>query len=86
MSNKTHRQVHLEKEDTIILSSSIIPGNEGAIAKLKDNLYRHNSKIITYLDSNVHAGGHGKYEDLKWVHEQINYKFFTIFKYKYFNI
>ena len=76
MSNKTHRQVHLEKEDTIILSSSIIPGNEGAIAKLKDNLYRHNSKIITYLDSNVHAGGHGKYEDLKWVHEQINYKFF----------
>lgn len=76
MSNKTHRQIRLNKTDTVILSSSIIPGNEGSISKLKDNLYRHDAKIFTYLDSNVHAGGHGPHDDLEWIHKQIKYKFF----------
>ena len=76
MSNKTHRQIRLNKTDTVILSSSIIPGNEGSISKLKDNLYRHDAKIFTYLDSNVHAGGHGPHDDLEWIHKQVNYKFF----------
>ena len=74
MSNKTHKFVRLERSDTIVLSSSIIPGNERAIAKLKDNLYRHDSKIITYLDSDVHTSGHGKRGELEWVHKQIPYK------------
>jgi ribonuclease J len=76
MSNKTHKFVRLQRSDTIVLSSSIIPGNERAIAKLKDNLYRHDSKIITYLDSDVHTSGHGKRGELDWVHRQIPYKFF----------
>lgn len=76
MSNKTHKFVRLQRSDTIVLSSSIIPGNERAIAKLKDNLYRHDSKIITYLDSDVHTSGHGKRGELEWVHKQIPYKYF----------
>ncbi len=76
MSNKTHKFVRLVRSDTIVLSSSIIPGNERAIAKLKDNLYRHDSKIITYLDSDVHTSGHGKRGELEWVHKQIPYKYF----------
>ena len=76
MSNRTHKYVRLARADTVILSSSIIPGNERAIAKLKDNLYRHDSKIITYLDSDVHTSGHGKRGELEWVHRQIPYKFF----------
>lgn len=76
MSNKTHKYIRLNKTDTIILSSSIIPGNEKAITKLKDNLYRHDPKIITYLDSDVHASGHGKRGELEWIHKQIPYKFF----------
>ncbi|MBX4200331.1 ribonuclease J [Candidatus Parcubacteria bacterium] len=76
MSNQTHKYVRLVRTDTIILSSSVIPGNERAIAKLKDNLYRHDSKIITYLDSDVHTSGHGKRGELEWVHRQIPYKFF----------
>jgi len=58
------------------LSSSIIPGNDRAIDKLKDNLYRHDAKIITYLDTNVHTSGHGKRGELEWIHRQIPYKFF----------
>jgi len=76
MSNNTHKFIKLNRTDTVILSSSIIPGNEKAIAKLKDNLYRHDSRIITYLDSDVHTSGHGKRGELEWVHKQIPYKFF----------
>jgi len=76
MSNKTHKHIRLDKTDTIILSSSIIPGNERAVAKLKDNLYRSDPKVITYLDSDVHASGHGKRAELEWIHQQIPYKFF----------
>ena len=76
MSNNTHKEIKLNKTDTIILSSSVIPGNERAVADLKDNLYRHDSKIITYTDTDVHAGGHGKRSELEWIHRQIPYKFF----------
>jgi ribonuclease J len=76
MANGNHKQIKLNKTDTIILSSSVIPGNERAITGLKDNLYRHDSKIITYYDTDVHAGGHGKREELAWIQKQIPHKFF----------
>ena len=76
MSSNTHKYIKLNKTDTIILSSSVVPGNERAVTALKDNLYRHDSKIITYYDSDVHAGGHGKRGELEWIHKQIPYKFF----------
>lgn len=76
MSNKTHKYVRLERSDTVILSSSVIPGNDRAVEKLKDNLFRHDARIITYLDSDVHTSGHGKRGELEWVHRQIPYKYF----------
>lgn len=77
IANGTHRQVKLVKGDTVLLSSSIIPVNVVDIVKLKDLLYRSEAKIITYLDSDVHASGHGNREELKWIHQQIKYKFFV---------
>jgi ribonuclease J len=76
ISNKTHRTITLEPSDTIVLSSSVIPQNEFSVDKLKDNLYRSDAKIITYMDNVVHASGHGKRGELTWIHEQIKYKFF----------
>ena len=76
MSNGTHKQIKLTRTDTVILSSSVIPGNDRAVEKLKDNLFRHDSKIITYLDSDVHTSGHGKRGELEWVHKQVPYKYF----------
>ncbi len=76
MSNKTHKYVRLQRSDTIILSSSVIPGNDRAVEKLKDNLFRHDARIITYLDSDVHTSGHGKRGELEWIHKQMPYKFF----------
>lgn len=76
ISNKSHKYIRLNKTDTIILSSSVIPGNERSVQTLKDNLFRHDARIITYLDSDVHASGHGKRGELEWIHQQIPYKFF----------
>lgn len=76
MANKTHKQIRLQRSDTIILSSSVIPGNDRAVDKLKDNLYRHDCKIITYLDSDVHTSGHGKRGELEWIHKQVPYRYF----------
>ena len=76
MSNKSHKYIRLNKTDTIILSSSVIPGNERSVTTLKDNLFRHDCRIITYLDSDVHTSGHGKRGELEWIHRQIPYKFF----------
>lgn len=77
MATKSHKYVTLRKEDTILLSSSIIPVNHSAVVRLKDKLYRSEAKIITYLDSDVHASGHGNRDELKWIHEHINYKYFV---------
>jgi ribonuclease J len=77
MANKSHKYVTLRKGDTILLSSSIIPTNHSSVVRLKDRLYRSDAKVITYLDSDVHASGHGNKEELKWIHNQIKYRFFV---------
>jgi ribonuclease J len=76
ISRGTHKYVKLTEHDTIVFSSSAIPGNETSIDKLKDRLYKHDPKVITYTDSDVHASGHGKRGELEWIHKQINYRFF----------
>ncbi|HVU06750.1 MAG TPA: ribonuclease J [Candidatus Paceibacterota bacterium] len=85
MATKQHKHVQLRKTDTILLSSSIIPTNYNAVIKLKDNLYRTEARVITYLDSDIHASGHGNRDELKWIHEQIKYRFFVpLHGYHYF--
>ncbi|MDD4332534.1 MAG: ribonuclease J [Patescibacteria group bacterium] len=60
-----HRSLSLKKGDTVIFSSSVIPGNERTIQNLKDMIVRQGAKIIHYEMMDVHAGGHAKQEDLK---------------------
>lgn len=77
-ANKTHKKFILNKGDTIILSASIVPGNEIAVARLKDNLARQGVHIISYRtgEEYVHATGHGNQEDIKWLHRKTHPKFF----------
>jgi len=78
MSNKTHKFFKITPRDTVLLSSSIIPGNERSVQKLKDNLTRQGAKIIHYRTSDVyiHSTGHGNSGELKWLHNKIGEKFF----------
>jgi len=78
-ANKTHTKFALNKGDTIILSASIVPGNELQVQKMKDNLTRQGVRIITYRTGGedfVHATGHGNQEDIKWLHRKTHPKFF----------
>ncbi len=63
--NGEHRVISLKPGDTVIFSSSVIPGNERTIQNLKDMIVRQGAKVIHYMMMDVHAGGHGKQEDLK---------------------
>ena len=77
IAKKEHKHITLKKEDTIVLSSSVIPGNERAVQALKDKLSRQDAHIITVDTSDVHASGHGYMEEAKWIHQHIKPKFFV---------
>jgi len=77
-ASKTHKKFTLRKGDTIILSASIVPGNEMAVQGLKDNLARQGVHIVSFRTSEeyIHATGHGNVEDIKWLHRKTHPKFF----------
>jgi len=74
--NNEHRTVRLKPGDTIIFSSSVIPGNERSIQNLKDQIVRQGGKVIHYEMMDVHAGGHAKQEDLKLMMRLLKPKYF----------
>jgi len=65
IANNEHRFIQLKVNDTVVFSSSVIPGNERTVQSLKDVIVRHGAKVIHYQMMDVHAGGHAKQEDLK---------------------
>jgi ribonuclease J len=75
MATDKHKFVTLNERDTVVLSSSIIPGNEIAVQKLKDNIYRKNVRVVNYKGSHVHSSGHGNAGELVWVHQTVHPKF-----------
>jgi len=75
MATDKHKFITLNERDTVVLSSSIIPGNEIAVQKLKDNIYRKNVKVVNYKGSHVHSSGHGNAGELVWVHQTVKPKF-----------
>ncbi|HVV38998.1 MAG TPA: ribonuclease J [Candidatus Paceibacterota bacterium] len=73
---KTHKYVKIKKGDTVVLSSSIVPGNERSVQKLKDNLSRQGARIIHRDTMDVHASGHANRDETFWIHQKINPRFF----------
>jgi ribonuclease J len=76
IATKQHKYITLTERDTIVLSSSVIPGNEINVQKLKDNLYRHGVTLIHYRSSDVHSTGHGNTGELVWINQQVGARFF----------
>jgi ribonuclease J len=65
MASGTHRQIKAKAGDTVILSSKFIPGNEKAIGKIINNLYRKGADVIYEKISDIHVSGHAFREELK---------------------
>ncbi len=70
IANGEYRNIQLKKTDTVIFSSSVIPGNERSIQRLKDNLYRKCDNVIHKEIMDVHGGGHGLIEDIKQAYQR----------------
>ena len=60
-----HPDVYIEKDDTVIFSSKIIPGNEKKLSKLHNSLVREGIEVISEENEFVHVSGHPNREDLK---------------------
>ena len=70
-----HRFIKIEKGDMVIFSSSVIPGNERSVQMMKDLLAKQGAKIVHYQMMDVHAGGHGRKEDLRHMIELVRPKY-----------
>ena len=75
IANRKHKYIKIQKNDAVILSSSVIPGNERSIQSLKDNLARQGAHIIHYKTAEIHASGHAYQEELKLMVKMLRPKF-----------
>ncbi len=74
ISKGIHPDVFIEKEDTVIFSSKIIPGNEKKLYKLHNQLVRDGIEVISEENEFVHVSGHPNREDLKEMYEWVKPK------------
>ncbi len=72
---KLHPFLKIKKGDTVIFSSSVIPGNERTVQIMKDEILRQGAKVFHYKMMDIHAGGHARKEELKEMIKLINPKF-----------
>ena len=72
MASDDHRQVKIQKGDTVVLSASPIPGNEDAVWRVVNNLIARGAKVIYDSLMPVHVSGHGNAEELKLVLNIVN--------------
>jgi ribonuclease J len=75
MANREHRNFHIEKGDTVVFSSSVVPGNEESVQKVKDAIARQRAHIIHYKMMEVHVSGHAQRDDLKQLLDLIRPKY-----------
>ena len=76
IANREHRFIRLRKGDSVILSSSVIPGNERTVQVLKDEILRQGAMVFHYQMMDIHAGGHAQKEELKEMIKIMRPRFF----------
>jgi len=76
IANKDHRQLSIIFGDTVVLSSSPIPGNDSLVNRTIDSLFKQGAKVIYNRLEKVHVHGHASQEELKMVLTVVKPKFF----------
>jgi len=65
IASKEYKFFKLKRGDTVIFSSSIVPGNERMVQNLKDNILRQGARVFHYKMMDIHASGHARKKELK---------------------
>ena len=76
MAFSTHKQVDIMSGDRIIISASAIPGNEKAVSRIINELYRKGADVVYEKSEGLHVSGHACQEELKIIHALVKPKFF----------
>ena len=76
MAFNTHKQVEITAGDRIIISASAIPGNEKAVSKIINELYRKGADVVYEKSEGLHVSGHACQEELKILHGLVKPRFF----------
>ena len=76
MAFSTHKQIEITSGDRIIISASAIPGNEKAVSKIINELYRKGAEVVYEKSEGLHVSGHACQEELKIIHALTKPRFF----------
>ncbi len=77
ISEGEHRHIKLDKTDTVVISASAVPGNESAVDKMINNLYREGANVMhSKLMSDIHVSGHPSRDELKLMFALTQPRFF----------
>lgn len=77
MAHGDHQHIQIQKDDTVVLSASPIPGNEALVYRTVDNLFRLGARVLYNRTDNIHVRGHAAQEELKIIHALVKPKFFV---------
>ncbi len=76
MATNNHRTVSVMPSDTVILSATPIPGNEGAVGRTIDNLMKQGVRVVYGKEKGIHVSGHASQEELKTMLNLVRPKYF----------
>ena len=77
IASRNHRQIQIVPGDTVVISATLIPGNEALVNKTIDNLFREGANVIYDKLTQVHVHGHGSQEELKLMLNLVKPRFFV---------
>jgi len=74
MARREHRQINLSEGDTVLFSSSIVPGNEEPVFSVQNSLSQMGVNVVTSREANIHVSGHGDAGELLFVYNAVRPK------------